>query len=275
MSDDNKNTEPFDFDFNTLNEDEPQETTGSSFDLDNPFGDDWTAASPEQEVSAGGSNFDDSVPYLTDSLTDGSVKDSSVNDSSVEEGSTDDSSENSEEEVPPTDASEEPVGKKKKGLLGGLFGGKKDKKPKETVVKEKAPKEKKEKKEKQPKSKKEKVEKVPKDKDAVDAPTVPRDWGTVLCIAFSVFLLASLLMFNVATFLSRGTDSTLMGTLCFLGAFNLVGLTLVAVPVLFYKFPQERTLPNVMLGLSVCAMFTGVLFFVNNFYHYYGFAIRP
>jgi len=167
------------------------------------------------------------------------------------------------EEVPAIDAGEEATDKKKKGLLSGLFGGGKKKAPKEKKAKEK-----------QPKSKKEKKEKVAKDEEATDKPAVPRDWGTILCIAFSVFLLVSLLVFNVAAFLTAESGK-IMQTLCFLGAFNIVGLALVAVPVLFYKFPKERTLPNVMLGISVGAMFTGVLFLVNNFYHYYGFAISP
>ena len=271
MSDDNKNAESFDFDFNDLlNEGKPQKPSGdSSFDLDNPFGEDMAFGndmaplSSETEVNADFPNFDDAPSFSNDFSAD------SATDSFAEESSVEDSSEISEGEVPPIAVGDEKAGKKKKGFLGGLFGGKKEKTPKEKVTKEKNVKEK------QPKPKKEKKEKVVKDKDAPAKPAVPRDWGTILCVLFSLFLLVSLLTFNAATFLSRDASSTLMGTLCFLGAFNLVGLTLVAVPILFYKFPKERTLPNVLLGISVGAMFTGVLFLVNNFYYYYGFTVSP
>ena len=255
MSDDNKNSDSFDlenFDFNSLNDGEPQAKSGdSAFDLDNPFGDDIVVTRDETNTSAESASIFD---------------DSSVN------GLAEESQEPGEEgDVPPIAAGEEPA-PKKKGFLGGLFGGKKAKTPKEKASKEKAPKEK-QAKEKQPKPQKEKKEKTPKDKEVAGSrPAVPRDWGTILCIAFSVFLFASLLAFNVATFLTGGKN--LMLTLCFLGAFNIVGLVLVAVPVLFYKFPQERTLPNVMLGISVGAMFTGVLFCVVEFYRY-DFVMTP
>jgi hypothetical protein len=283
MSNDNKNSEqPFDFDFDALNEDESREKTGdSAFDLDNPFGDDVvvTRGEPGKPLEQSGESFDLENPFGDDlaprsemdmNTDSGFLADSSdrsaenyLGENNWEEDSAvGESSEISEGEVPAIDASEEETGKKKKGFLGGLFGGGKKKAPKEKKTKEK-----------QPKAKKEKKEKAPKDGESTDKPTVPRDWGTILCVAFSVFLLVSLLMFNVATLLTSG--DSILGTLTFLGAFNLVGLALVAVPILFYKFPQERTLPNVMLGLSVGAMFTGVLFHVNNFYQYYGFAISP
>ena len=245
MSDDNKNSDPFDFDnfdFDSLKEEEPQAHAGdSAFDLDNPFGDD-------RVVTPGG---DAEVHEEKTSIFD----DSSVIESAEESQET-----NEEGDVPTIVAGEEST-PKKKGFLGGLFGGKKAKTPKKEKKAE----------EKQPKPKKEKKEKVPKDKDTADKPVMPRDWGTILCIAFSVFLLVSLLIFNIGTFLSRG--DSLMQTLCFLGAFDIIGLVLVAVPVLFYKFPQERTLPNVMLGISVAAMFTGVLIFVHNYFDYYVFTV--
>ena len=237
MSNDNNNSDSFDFDFDSLNADEPQKQSEESFDLDSPFGDDWTASGNSAEIRADHADLDDSA-----------------NDSLVEESSVEEPSRISEGEIPPI-ATEGKKADKKKGFFG-------------RSSKNEA--------EQSPKAKKEKVkkEKVIKEKKPAGE-LVPRDWGTILCIAFSVFLLISLLTFNVATFLSRDEGSTLMGTLCFLGAFNLVGLTLVAVPVLFYKFPQERTLPNVMFGISVGAMFTGVLLLVNNFYHYYGFVVSP
>jgi len=242
MSDDNKNSESFDdFDFNVFNEEESPEKSGETFDLDNPFGDDWAAAGNDAGVNADNPYFDDSA--IGDSVEDSPVAESSE----IEAGG-----------VPPITAGEEKTDKKKKGLLGGLFGGGKTKAPKEKKAKEK-----------QPKTKK---EKAPKSEEGTDKPAVPRDWGTILCIAFSVFLLVSLLMLNIATFLTSG--NSLMLTLCFLGAFNIAGLALAAVPILFYKFPQERTLPNVMLGISVGAMFTGVLFLVIEFSRY-DFLIRP
>jgi len=323
MSDDNKNSEqPFDFDFDALNEEESQEKPGdSAFDLDNPFGDDVvvTRSEPgESQEKPGDSGFDlnnpfgDDVvvtrsepgesqekpsdsgfdldnpfgddlaplsreplgsesgvsadnPYLDDFSADGSAASSSFEGSAFEDSAVGESSEIDEDGVPSIDAEEETTGKKKKGFLGGLFGGGKKKAPKGKATKEKKTKEK------QPK--KGKKEKGAKDGETSDKPAVPRDWGTILCIAFSVFLLVSFLMFNIGTLLVGGGD--LLPTLGFLGAFNLVGLALVAVPILFYRFPQERTLPNVMLGLSVGAMFTGVLFHVHNFYWYYGFAISP
>ena len=240
----NKNSDFFDldnFDFDSLKEEEPQVKSGdSAFDLDNPFGDDIVVSRSETMGASeeGSFVFDDSA---VDGPAEESVKPSEVG------------------EVPPIVAEETPASTKK-GFLGGLIGGKKAKTPAAKETKEK-----------QPKPKKEKREKAPKDKDATDKPAVPRDWGTILCTAFSVFLLVSLLLFNVGTFLSRGDN--LMHTLCFLGAFNVVGLVLVAVPVLFYKFPQERTLPNVMLGISVGAMFTGVLVLVHNYFDYYVFAV--
>jgi len=275
MSDDNKNSEqPFDFDFDALNEEESQGKPGdSAFDLDNPFGDDIvvTRSEPgESQTKPGDSAFDLDNPFGDDLAPLSSEPGVSANnpylddlaaDGLAEESAVGESSEIDEDGVPSIDAGEE-TSKKKKGFLGGLFGGGKKKAPKEKKAKDK-----------QPKAKKEKKEKAPKDGESADKPAMPRDLGTILCIAFSVFLLVSLLVFNVATLLTSG--DSLLGTLTFLGAFNLVGLTLVAVPILFYKFPQERTLPNVMLGISVGAMFTGVLLLVNNFYQYYGFAISP
>ena len=281
MSDDNKNSDPFDFDFNALNEDEPQAQAGdAAFDLDNPFGDDIVVTRTEaaELPDATEDSFDLNNPFGDDlaPLSDEagvSEENPYLNDSSMILPETDMEMESS---IGTTDepAQEEKADKKKKGLLSGILGGKKDKAAKEKPTKEKAPKEPKGKQAKPIKEKKEKAPKEKKEKTPGE-PAVPRDWGTILCIVFSVVLLASLLIFNVATFLSRDEGSTLMGTLCFLGAFNIVFLALAAVPILFYKFPKERTLPNVMLGVSVGAVFTGVLFHVCNAYHYYGFVVSP
>jgi len=238
MSDDNKNSDPFDLDFDALNADEPQNSSGeSSFELDDPFGDNLDSSS---DMSA--SVFDDS-PETSDSATSDFIGDR-LEDESDETG-----------ESAPTDLEESD--KKKKGK-GGWFSKGKDKPGKE---KKETPK-------KEPKSKKEKIEK----EKTPPGEKVPRDWGTVLCLAFSAFLLASLLMVNIAGFLTSG--ERLMQTLCFLGAFNVVGLVAAAVPILFYRFPKERTLPNVMLGIAVIAMFSTLLVAVTELYSY-GFIMTP
>ena len=283
MSNDNNNSESFDIDFDALIEAEPQAQSGETFDLDNPFGDDIVVAKSEagapteepfdldnpfgddvvvtkSEVGTDEAPFDLDDPFGDNLDATGGEAGTSTDDSYLDSSVGEFAESGEDEEVPPIDAANG-TDKKKKGLLGGLFGGKKGKAAKDSKGK----------KERQAKPQKEKKEKSPKEKS--DKPALPRDWGTILCIAFSVFLFVSLLTFNVATFLTGG--GSFLQTLCFLGAFNLVGLTLVAVPVLFYKFPQERTLPNVLLGVSVGALFTSVLLLVNNFYHYYGFAISP
>jgi len=276
MSDDNNNSDPFDFDFNALSEEEPLAQSGdSAFDLDNPFGDDIVVTRSEapEPLAQSEDSFDLDNPFgddLTPPSYDAGVSEDNphLNESSVilPSAGLDSSFDVVDEPAQEKNAA------KKKGFMSGIFGGKKDKAPKVKPTKEAKQAKEKPVKEKQPKPKKEKKEKAPKEAKE-KAPAVPRDWGTILCIAFSVFLLASLLTFNVATFLTAGDK--MMETLCFLAAFNLVGLALVAVPVLFYKFPRERTLPNVLLGISTSAIFTGVLFHVCNAYHYYGFAIRP
>ena len=243
MSEDNSNSDPFDIDFDALRSDNPSESTeSSSFDMNNPFGDDLAIPSDEAGVSANNSYLDNASD--ADSAAD-------VAEESVELGEG--------EEVPQT-ADNEKIGKKR-GLLGGLLGGKKKKGDK----KEKAPKEKK------ISLKKEKKEKVAKEKKPAGE-AVPRDWGTILCIVFSVFLLVSLLMVNISSFLTAG--GSMLQTLCFLGAFNLVGLVAAAVPILFYKFPKERTLPNVMLGIAAVATFTSVQMAVIEFYRY-SFIMTP
>ena len=221
MSNDNNSSDPFDFEFDSLNADEPQGRSADAFDLNDPFGGDMA---PPRETGVSADN-----PYLNDSSVILPPGERSFIDSAIE-------------------SAQEDKTDKKKGLLSGVMGGKKGKTPKE------------------------KPQKAPKEKTAAGE-SAPRDLGSVLCIAFSVFLFASLVVFNLATLLLGG--GSLMGTLCFLGAFNIVGLALVAVPILLYKYPQERTLSNVLLGISVGAVFSGVLFLVNNFYQYYGFAISP
>ena len=236
MSEDNNYSDPFDIDFDSLNADNPPENVADApFDLENPFGDDL-AASSEEGVSADN-------PYLNDA----SVFDDSSSTNSITDGTEEETTEPKEDEKPG----------KKKGFLGGILGGKKAKVSNEKKEKAKTAK---------PKKEKGIKEKKPAGESA------PRDLGTILCIAFSVFLLVSLLMVNIAGFLTAG--GSIMQTLCFLGAFNLVGLAAAAVPLLFYKFPQERTLPNVMLGIAAVAMFTGVLIAVVDFYHY-SFIMTP
>ena len=128
-------------------------------------------------------------------------------------------------------------------------------------------------KDKSAKEEKPKKEKAVKEKKPAGE-RMPLDLPAILCIAFSAFLMVSLLMFNIAAILTRGPESTIMQTLCFLGAFNIIGLAAAAVPIMFYKFPQERTLPNVLLGISAVASFSGLLMLLNEFYRY-GFLLSP
>ena len=264
MSTDNNNSDPFDFDFNSLEAEDSSENaasrsaeTGGSFDLDNPFGDDLSAFSGEASVSADNpylnnteSALDD--PSGSDFAADGTAdefSDALDSDGGGEGGESEES-----EGVLPIAAEKG----KKKGGLGGLFGGKKSKAPKGEQIKEKkaAPK----------KEAKGKKEKKPLGE------RVPRDLETILCIVLSVFLLASLLMVNIASLVTSG--KSLMQTICFLGAFNVIGLAIAAVPILFYKFPKERTLPNVMLGIAVVAVFIGLQSAVIEFYRY-NFILTP
>ena len=66
----------------------------------------------------------------------------------------------------------------------------------------------------------------------------------------------------------------MMQTLCFLGAFNIVSLAVASVPILFYRFPKERTLPNVMLGIAAIAMLSGMQIAIIEFYSY-SFIMTP
>jgi len=230
MSDDNN----FDFDFDSLNADDPQATSGeNSFDLENPFGDDAIVLSDsaiEPLASSGESSFDLSNPVDDDSV----APDLAADDVGV-------SADNPY-------LSDSAVGKKKKGWFS---------KSKDKPIKEAKPKKEKTVKEKEPAGER-----------------VPLDSATILCIVFSVFLLVSLLVFNIAAILTRGPESTIMQTLCFMGAFNIIGLAAAAVPTLLYYYPKERTLPNVLLGVSAVASFGGLLLLLTEFYRY-GFLLNP
>ena len=264
MSDDNRNAEPVDFDFDSLQAEEPQKSTGeSSFDLDNPFGDDLVASLGGTTASAhtgGESSFDLAAPFGDDLAMSGegvsadnpyldnesALYDSSATwDSATSEPAAGSSEAESDESGDPASINLEKSDKKKKGKGGWFAKGK----AKIDLTKD-------------PKAEKETSKGEP----------VPRDWGTILCIAFSVFLLVSLLVFNVAGFLTRG--DSLMQTLCFLATIDIIGLAAAAVPILFYKFPKERTLPNVMLGIAAVAMFSTLLFAVTEFYRY-SFVMTP
>ena len=241
MSKDNNPSDPFDFDFDLLNSENPSEKTESDpLDLDNPFGTDLAMSGSEAGVSA------DNPYFNAESALDDPSGMDSVSDSAVEESSETD--ENEKAEVPPIAAAPGKAGKKK-----GFFGSKKEKAP--TQIKEK----------------KSKKEKVIKEKKPLRE-WVPRDLETILCVAFSLFLLASLLMFNIAAIMTSG--KSLMQTICFLGAFNIIGLAAAAVPILFYKFPKERTLPNVMLGIAAVAVFISLQSAVIEFYRY-NFIMTP
>lgn len=226
MSDDSKNSDPFDFDFDALNGENPPEKAADSFDLDNPFGNDIVVQ--RKEVGAD-SPYSDDLP--ADIAADGTLAEES---------------EQTDEAAPA-----ETDKKKKKGFWGSKEKTK-TKPQKEKVVKEKK-------------------EKVTKEKRSLKE-LLPRDMGSALCAAFSIFLLVSLLIFNITAFLTSG--KSIMQTLCFLGTFNLIGLAAAAVPILFYKFPQERTLPNIMLGIAAVAIFTTVMVAVTEFYTY-DFIINP
>ena len=238
MSNDNNNSDPFDFDFDMLNADEPKNTgtlksTGeSSFDLDNPFGNDAA-------VPPGDENTFESDAHVGDDFV---ASDSAIG------------ADNPYLQDAAVSADAGKADKKKKS---GWFSKSKDK-----PVKEKT--------EKPLKEAKPKKEKIVKEKKPAGEP-MPQDWGTILCIAFSVFLLASLLMLNIGALL---TSKSLMQTICFLGAFNVVGLAAAAVPILFYKLPKERTLPNIMLGIAAVAMFGGLLLLLTEC-NRYSFILKP
>ena len=271
MSDDKNNSEPFDFDFDLLNADDSSSSTGdSAFDLDNPFGDDVVVSRNEPSSGTTEDSFDLDNPFGDDlaphhSTLDEGMDASFAGDSPVLEQSAmlgdaaEESEDSAEDEESASSILEEDVptdGKKK----GGWFSKSKSKPAKDKAIKEKPKKEAKPKKEKAIKEKKPVGERV------------PLDVGTILCIAFSVFLLVSLLMVNVASFFTAG--GSMMQTLCFLGTFNIVGLAAASVPILFYKFPKERTLPNVMLGIAAVAMFSGVQMAIIEFYRY-SFIMTP
>jgi len=343
MSDDNKSSDPFDIDFDSLNADEPRASTGeSSFDLDNPFGDDVIVAgnggmsTGDLPESTGGSSFDLANPFGDDLAASGSGVSAdnpylggSAEDSEAEAAETDaadgdeeldtkkkrggwfskgkakpakgkkeklandESAESDDLSSDVADGDEESDTKKKRG---GWFSkgkakpakGKKAQPTDDESVEsddlssdvadgdEESDTKKKQGgwlskgKTKQAKAKKEKTkkEKVVKEKKPKDE-SVPLDLGTVLCLALAVLLLTSLVLFNIAVFLSRGPDSSMMQTLCFLGAFNIVALVPTSVVVLFFKLPKEqRTLPNIMLGISIAAMFSALLVAVSEFYRY-------
>jgi hypothetical protein len=240
-----------DLNFDPFNENGSSENTGDPFDIAGIGGDFFNLSEGTGDsLDLGGQSFgsEGGVSAGNPFLDDGFVGPQSPDYPQPVE--TEDSEE-SDEDVP-----EEPV-KKKKGFWGG-------KSKKETPPKEEA--------EIDDDGNKVKVGKKQKEK----VPTggiVPKDLPTILCIAFTVFLLASLLVFNVVTFLYRGPS--MMQTLCFMGAFNLVGLAVAAVPILFFKSPKEWwTLPNVMLGISVAALFSGVMVLVYEFYSY-DFIVKP
>jgi hypothetical protein len=315
MSEDNKNPDPFDFDFDALNEENPLESTGSnSFDLDNPFGEDLGVS--VDEVSTNNPFLDSLDNSATDSLAEELLSESAgfaeagITEELVSEGmdiaadavpleektaekkkglggwfskSKDKPVKGESAKEEGTDAGEEKTAEKKKGL-GGWFSKSKDKPAKEESAKEEEAdtdegKTAEKKKglggwfsKSKDKPAKEKKEKIVKEKEGEPVPRAPRDWGAILCIALSFFLLVSLLMFNIATFLTSG--NSILQTLCFLGAFNIVALAVAAVPILFYKYPEQRTVPNVMLGVSTAAMFCSVLIAVSAFYQY-NFVLGP
>jgi len=259
MSQDNNNPDPFDFNFDSLNTDEPLASTGdSSFDLDNPFGDDVVVS--RNNTSTEGTPISGSESSFDLGASDSGVSaDNPYLNAPPPLNLAKGDSQTGEDSASGTPAPE----KKKKGFLGGLFGGK-GKKGKETPEpKEKEPKVKKE------KVKKEKAEKKPKEPTG---PREPRDWGTILCLGIAGFLALNLLVINVAAFLSA---KEIMPLLLFLGTINLVGLTAISVPLLFLRADKkDRTLTNVMLGVSVVVLFGGLMIMFTEFYQY-SFIVKP
>ena len=272
MSDDNKNSESLeDFDFNSLNTDEAQENVGETvFDLDNPFGDDIVVSKNKGDTggfpeSAGEvlSDFGDS--FGGDLTSEGNVSEDNpfFGDSAAEgEASVDVSTD--------ADTVGEKGKPKKKGLLGGLFGGKgKKKAPKKSTAGEGSEDAGDDAGESEGSEKK---KKVAKEKKSASERT-PVDFGGTICIVFSALWLACLLVFNIVALLyAQEAGISLMQILTFMGAINIVGLAALSVPVLFYKFPQGRTLPNVMLGIAAVAIFIGVQVAITEFYRY-GFMV--
>lgn len=98
------------------------------------------------------------------------------------------------------------------------------------------------------------------------------DLQGTLCLVFAGFLTFALLTHNIASILCRG--DSLLQTLCFIGAFDIVGLCGIAVPVLFYRYKEDLDLFKVMLGISSAALFVGVLMMLTEFFRY-GFMIKP
>ena len=323
MSDDKKKPESLDdFDFDSFNSDEPQQSPGeSSFDLDNPFGDDIVVTSGGMSTGdlpegAGASSFDLDDPFggdvvVTDKgMSTGDLPESTgassfdlndpFGDDMVATGG-------GTQDFPAGDLPEgadsfglddagdlqaaaggvsadnpylsgaasatTDTGKKgKKGFLSGIFGGKgkKDKSKKATSGEES------EGDADEPEAgikKKGKKEKVVKEKKPAGE-RAPLEVGEILCIGFTALWLACMLLFNIVALLYyfQGEGVSLLQTLAFMGAINIVGLAGASVPILFYRFPKERTLPNVMLGISAFAMFIAIQIAVTGFYRY-GFAL--
>ena len=242
----------------------PESTGASSFDLDDPFGGDMVA-------TGGGTHTGDflagDLPKSADSF---GLDDPYGGDLQAAAGGV--SADNpylSGAASATTDGEK----KGKKGFLSGIFGGKgkKDKSKKATSGEEGDAEESESGITK--KGKKEKKEKVVKEKKPAGE-RAPLEVGEILCIGFTALWLACMLLFNIVALLYyfQGEGISLLQTLAFMGAINVVGLAGASVPILFYRFPKERTLPNVMLGISAFAIFIAIQIAVTGFYRY-GFAL--
>jgi hypothetical protein len=109
----------------------------------------------------------------------------------------------------------------------------------------------------------------PEPESAPKVSAEPLDW---IIIAFSGFLFFALLVHNVASILAGG--GSVMQTLCYISAFDIVGLCAAAAPFMCIKERKHINLFQVLLGMSSTALCLGVLVLLTEFYRY-GFIIKP
>jgi hypothetical protein len=88
----------------------------------------------------------------------------------------------------------------------------------------------------------------------------------ILCLAAAGTLLLIMLVQNVMSLVFCG--GSILRAVCYVAAFDIIGLGAVAVPALIYKHRSEIGLFNVLLGVSSMALFVGVLIMLTEFYRY-------
>ncbi|GHT21485.1 hypothetical protein FACS189419_02460 [Planctomycetales bacterium] len=121
-----------------------------------------------------------------------------------------------------------------------------------------------------PSGKKSKKKEKPAKKKPVKT-AAPRDWNGTICLFFAGLVLLVLIAANLVTLLS---SSNFMQTLIFLGTLDVLGLCIVAVPVMFYRKREDINVFNVLLGIASSAMFIGVIVMITEFFRY-GFTFKP